>query len=205
MLVVPRLAQECHNLPLPGASSLLACDAMGHGRAILALVVGCSLAPRAARAGDENAVYLHTGVNLGVSIHDEADDGLVFGGESSLVLLHLHQEDDDHGDAPGIPVIGTPTWVGIYGDVLRDTGSDTTRLSVGPELGHELIGVDGGLLVQLGDERRWGFTVRPVLTLGIFAVYGRWDHFLGDEPRADVVETGMLIKLPLRLWGSAPR
>jgi hypothetical protein len=198
---------KCHNLPLPDAGSLLACDAMANPRAVLVVAIGCWLAPRAARASGELSLHLHTGVNLGRSIYDQAGDGFVLGGESSLVLLHLGDDDGadvDH-DTPGIPMIGTPTWVGIYGDVLRDTGSDTTRISFGPELGHELIGVDGGLLVQLGDQRRWGFTVRPVLTVGVLAIYGRWGHFLDDEPRPDVVEAGLLVKLPLRLWGSAPR
>jgi hypothetical protein len=180
---------------------------MAHGRAILLVAIGCSLAPRAARAEGELGLHLHTGVNLGRSIYDQAGDGFVLGGETSLVLLHSGRQDDDgvDHDTPGIPMIGTPTWVGIYGDVLRDTGSDTTRISIGPELGRELIGVDGGLLVQLGDQRRWGFTVRPCLTVGLVALYGRWGHLVDDEPRQDVVETGILVKLPLRLWGSAPR
>jgi len=206
MPVVPRLALECHKLPLPGVCSLLACLGMANPWAILVVAVGCSLAPRGAHAGGELGLHLHTGVNLGRSIYDEAGDGFVFGGETSLVLLHLAEGDHDHdGDAPGIPMFGTPTWVGIYGDVLRDTGSNTTRMSIGPEFGRELIGVDGGLLVQLGDQRRWGVTVRPVVTFGVVALYGRWGHFLDDQPQPDLVEAGFLLKLPLKLWGSTFR
>ncbi len=174
---------------------------------VVTVTVGCALAPafasRVARAGpaDELTLFLHTGVNLGVSINDEADDGFVLGGETSLVLLHFDDDDQVEHDAPGVPAFGDASWVGMYADVIRDTASDTTRLSLGPELGHELIGIDGGVLAQLGDDRRWGLTVRPALTFGFATLYGRWGHFLDDRPDPDVVEGGLLVKLPLRLWG----
>lgn len=169
--------------------------------AILAAALIGSLARTAAADQNENALLVSAGANLGLSMHDVASSGFVLGGEASLVLLHLENDESEHGgDAPGVPMIGTPSWLGLYGDVVRDTGSDTTRFSIGPEIGHGILGIDGGLLAQVGDESRWGVTVRPVLTIGVVALYGRWGHFYDDLPETDFVEAGLLLKWAFPLW-----
>ena len=166
----------------------------------LAAAVACGLARDARAGGDENVLLLSGGANVGVSSHDQIANGFVLGAEASLVFLHLGAGNPPpDADAPGVPS-GTPGWVGLYTDVVRDTGSDTTRFTIGPELGITVVGVDGGLLAQLGDEGRWGLTVRPVLTLGVLALYGRFGHFMDDLPEPEFFETGLLIKVPLPLW-----
>jgi hypothetical protein len=166
-------------------------------------MLGCAV-PRAARADDEdeNMLVLNVGANIGLSSHEQSSSGFLVGGEASLAFLHLKADEREHeGDAPGVPMIGTPIWLGLYADLLRDTGSDTTRMSVGPELGTALIGVDGGLLAEVGGDTRWGVTVRPVLTVGLVSLYGRWGHFADDLRDPDFFEAGLLLKVPVPLWG----
>lgn len=43
-------------------------------------------------------------------------------------------------------------------------------------------GVDGGLLVDVGDTTRTGFVVRPVLTIGVVTAFYRYGHFFDDDP-----------------------
>jgi hypothetical protein len=168
-----------------------------------AALVAAALAPGGgdlARADDDlDALVVSGGVNLGLGLHgDQVSSGPLVGVEGSLVLVHFDREADEHRYAG----YGVATWLGLYGDLVRDLGSDTTRLTVGPEVGHELAGVDGGMLLQLGDQSRWGVTARLVGTIGVLAIYARWGHFLsdGDLPDQDFVELGILVKFPYPIY-----
>jgi hypothetical protein len=160
--------------------------------AMAALMVA---APHAARADDntDDLWFVSGGGNVGYSIHDTTS-GLVLGGELSAGYLRfLH--DDDVGNWRALDV-GRPLWIGVYTDVLRDFGSDTTRFSLGPELGYSLLGLDGGLIAQVGDDGRWGWTVRGSITFAVASVYVRRAELLDDLPDSTLWEVGVLLKIP---------
>lgn len=126
------------------------------------------------------------GVVLGKSFNKQADDGFVLGGELSFAVTHVK---DTKSFLP------ETIWYGAYVDVIHDYGADQTRASIGPELGFMMVGVDGGLLVQLSDDRRVGFTMRPVVTFGVLTVYARHNRFADSMPDNKTWEAGVLIKL----------
>jgi hypothetical protein len=125
------------------------------------------------------------GIVLGKSFNEQADDGFVLGGELSFVVTHVK---DNKSLVPEM------IWYGAYADVIHDYGSDQTRASIGPEVGFMMVGVDGGLLAQLSDESRVGFTIRPVVTFGVLALYVRHNRFADSLPDNKTWEAGVLIK-----------
>jgi hypothetical protein len=168
--------------------------------ALFATLVAAAV-PTLARAGefDDGGIFLSTGLNLGTSIHDEAF-GLIVGGEVSAGIGWVREKEDDTPNAGSESWnLGEPRWLGVYFDAMRDFKTDTTRLSFGPEGGAMILGLDGGPMVELGEgESRWGFTVRPVITVSWVAVYGRWNHFF-DGMEENSVEFGILAKYPFML------
>ena len=147
---------------------------------------------------DQNAVIASGGLDLGLGLHGEGvASGLVLGGEVSLVAAHFDRAEEGVTPYAGYGIV---SWLGLYGDLVRDFGSDTTRLSAGPEVGHELAGIDGGLLVESGDDARWGVSGRLVGTIGVLAMYARWGHFFDDLPDDDFAELGLLITFPYPLF-----
>src|SRR5690606_27318542 len=75
------------------------------------------------------------------------------------------------------------TWLGAYIDGVYDFGRDQSRFSVGPEFGWSAIGIDGGFLITHDSGgTRMGFTVRPLLTMGVVSAYVRASHVF--EPGA---------------------
>jgi hypothetical protein len=95
----------------------------------------------------------------------------------------------------------TTWWLGIYGDAVRDFGADRTRLSVGPEIGAYVVGIDGGFLVELADDEptRTGLSARVVLTVAFAGVYARGGHFVDGAPGSDFAEFGVLLKIPVQV------
>jgi len=136
---------------------------------------------RRARLFDFRGWYVPVGVVVGAALHDEADNGFLFGGEASVVR------------------IGEDFWGGFYADIVRDFGFDATRVSFGPEGGFRTFGVDGGFLVETADgESRTGWTVRGLLMGPGFGFFARLSYFGGDgDERAG--EVGVLLKLPVPL------
>jgi len=124
------------------------------------------------------------GLNLGYGAgRNSAGAGaLLLGLEASVVYLTQDQ-----------------LWFGIYADGLHDFGAAEQRFSTGPEFGVGPFGVDGGLLLlQTPEGLEQGMVVRPLLTVGILAAYGRLGYQLTHE-RDAFAELGLLAKYPLGL------
>ena len=168
----------------------------------LALVVLLTSTHASAGDADEQALVVLGGVNLGQARHDETT-GFLLGGELSVAFTHVIS---DHrwskADAAPIPFgeLDPIFWGGLYADVTRDFAADFTRMSIGPELGFTMLGVDGGLLAQLGDDNRFGWTVRPVLTIGVISLYWRHGQFRDEMPNASFNEIGVLLKWGRPVW-----
>jgi hypothetical protein len=152
----------------------------------LALALAALLAAPAALADAmpkvPPGIRLPIGFWTAVAIHDDATDGFMGALEASLVHT-------DRGY----------NWVGGYVDVGRDFAAERTRLTVGPEIGSALLGVDAGYALELGGEKaRHGFVVRPLLSLGIIMLGGRFGRLYGDSDET-FGELGLLFKFPIEL------
>jgi hypothetical protein len=125
---------------------------------------------------------LPVGLWTAVGVHTDATDGFVGGVEASFV--HTDRDYD---------------WWGFYADAVRDFASERTRLSIGPEIGDGILGIDGGYVVELGGERvRHGFAIRPLLSVGIIMIGGRIVHFDAREEET-LGEIGLLFKFPIEV------
>ncbi len=102
----------------------------------------------------------------------------------------------------GYEVIGRPGhgwWTGLYVDGVEDSGTDSKRLSVGPEIGNTIFGIDGGYLLERTDGRTLqGVCVRPLLTIGWVALFARVG-WLPDANNATFGEFGLLLKAPMNI------
>jgi hypothetical protein len=127
--------------------------------------------------------YSLVGGNVGMSLLARQSNGAVLGAEASIV--HLGRE---------------ATWAGGYIDVVHDTSWNTQRISIGPELGLAMFGIDGGYLMQLDHGAlEHGVVVRPLITFGVVALYGRYGHLFIGDGREDFGELGLLLKYPINL------
>src|SRR6185503_8135373 len=114
--------------------------------------------------------YVPVGMNIGAALHDDAPNGVLVGGEASVVNW------DD---------IVPRVWFGGYFDALWDSGAGALRGSVGPEFGWLFLGLDAGYVLQTGVQGTYhGLCVRPTLTVGFFALEARFGHLFGDAPGA---------------------
>jgi hypothetical protein len=121
--------------------------------------------------------WVSVGGNLGVSSHGGEAYG-IWGAEVSMGQLH------------------TLAWGGAYLDAVYDVGTDRVRFSFGPELGLLCFGVDGGLLLDVGEGQvRHGFVVRPMLAARWVFPYVRFGAVSGDDPY-NFSEVGVLLKYP---------
>ena len=128
--------------------------------------------------------YGVVGINAGVSGHQVKSNGFVFGAEASFPYL-----------------FESVSWVGLYGDVLRDFGDSSTRFSVGPEVGWGPFGIDGGLLVRtMESATRMGWQMRGLLTLGVIALYAGYGNVPNDPEDRGITQFGMLLKVPFPIW-----
>ncbi|HEY5935732.1 MAG TPA: hypothetical protein VIU61_13885 [Kofleriaceae bacterium] len=125
--------------------------------------------------------------------HETASDSYTLGAEASVVWIEA--------STPKSPdAIGLNFWYGAYLDLVRNFGTDTTRMTVGPELGLNYVGVDGGFMVDVGDTIRTGFVIRPVLTIGVVTLGYRYGYFFDDDPDNRFHELGLLIKWKLPFY-----
>ena len=156
-------------------------------RHVLAWLV--MLAPTVASA-DKGGSFVSAGLVLGAGMHEAGDNGFLFGAELSAGHFAL-------GKGKRLLDL-TPHWIGGYVDVVRDFGADATRITFGPEIGTAMIGIDGGLSCEVRDGR-WGWTIRPVLTVGALAVFVRYTGWASGDERSDV-QVGALVKLPVPMF-----
>lgn len=150
------------------------------GVAALALLASQAIADVAPPLG--SGIHGLVGANLGAALHGQGKSGALVGVEASAAWL-----DPDR----------SLWWGGGYLDVLRDVGTGVWRSGVGPEFGWGPFGLDFGLAMRWQDGVRVGWQVRPMLTLGVLSVYGRWESVAG-EPGGGFLELGLLIKAAVR-------
>ncbi|MBI5537227.1 MAG: hypothetical protein HY898_31185 [Deltaproteobacteria bacterium] len=133
--------------------------------------------------------YLPVGLNVGGAFHHESR-GMILGAETSVAYYRRGW------------------WMGVYTDVLRDFGNDRTRWSVGPELGFSFVGIDGGFLTQLGEDKVYtGYQIRGLVTMSLLSLYGRGGWLPSHPSEQGFAEVGVLLKIPIPLWeeGHLPR
>jgi hypothetical protein len=154
---------------------------------LAALVLGlCVTAAPDARAHgggmfNPEGFYLPVGLSTAVSVGAGRGPGWVVGGELSFVRL------DDDG-----------FWLGVYTDLLWDVHAEAFRWGIGPELGWAFLGLDGGVVNEWrGGDHRVGTQARFVATLGVVALYARWNVFLDRGPTEHIGEFGLLLKFPV--------
>ena len=113
-----------------------------------------------------------------------ADRGALVGGELSAVRLR------------------DGNYFGFYGDGYYDWGADGTYITGGFELGHKFLGIDGGGALRLANgETKPGATGRVVIGIGLFSVYVRYAHFFDTMTADNVLQAGLLVKLPFATIG----
>lgn len=144
--------------------------------------------------GTKNGLHVIPGINIG-GAHAPGDTGFLLGGEISVAVVHWKYGHYGRDNPNDYGPRSWPTWAGVYGDVVRDFTRDATRISVGPEIGYAVFGIDGGYVHQTTGEGRDGFVIRPVLTLGLLQGYFRFGHFADDLPGANFQEFGILLKV----------
>src|SRR5262245_47676561 len=111
-----------------------------------------------AHAETDGGYFVSAGINLAATEHDSGDTGFSFGGEISAGFGRVPLKNSEN-NWPDLRLKS----LGGYADVVRDFTTHTTRFSIGPEVGTVPVGIDGGLLLQVGGEGRTGVTIRGVL------------------------------------------
>ncbi len=111
-----------------------------------------------------------------------ADRGALVGGELSLARLR---------DA---------SFVGFYADGYYDWGAGGSYVTGGLEAGHQLVGVDVGAALRLAGQTDVGVAARLSLGLGVAGVYARYLYFPDAMAGEQVLQVGLVLKLPL--WTS---
>jgi len=159
-------------------------------RAALALVLlvllgGIALADDAPfTIGSRPAWLVLGGLTAGGTIA-LADRGAFVGGEVSVARLR------------------EATFAGAYADGYYDWGAHGPYLTAGLELGHKLVGLDGGVALRFASGRHdVGATGRVTVGLGIVGLYGRYAHFFETIGGENVIQIGIVLKLPLWTSGS---
>ena len=154
--------------------------------AVLALAV-CAMS-RPAAAERYRGLYLagwygKVGLETGVVFARERGAAPLLGGTATFVRMNDQLE-----------------WVGLQGDLLVDWNAERAagaRLSLGPELGVSVYGVDVSYFGERIDgASHHGFQARAKVTVGVAAIYLRAAYVLagGDETSLD---TGVQLKLPV--------
>jgi hypothetical protein len=112
-----------------------------------------------------------------------ADRGALVGGEVSLARLQ------------------NASFVGLYADAYYDWGAHGTYVTGGLEAGHKFLGFDGGVALRLAEgDQQLGATGRVTVGIGMIGVYARYAHFWDVMKDDNVIQLGLVVKLPL--WTS---
>src|SRR5690349_2405699 len=128
------------------------------------VVLAILLVPSVAHADpEEGGWFVNAGGSFAYVFHADSDNGGAAGIEISAGQIRYGSDEDndanDEGEGFNLKLDLAPIWIGGYADILRDPSIDKTRISIGPEVGKSILGIDAGLLVQTGDEPRYGVSV----------------------------------------------
>jgi hypothetical protein len=138
---------------------------------------------------------------------DEAFDGFDFGNETQAFVLTGLTTGGSFGSLGGGYYLGGEVsaawlfegvWGGVYADAAYDFGQGATTVSLGPEVGWMVLGLDGGLAARFGrqPDPELGFHVRGMLALGLFSLYGRYGGWPGAGGVEHVGQVGITLKFP---------
>jgi len=98
-------------------------------------------------------------------------------------------------------------WHGLYIDALYDFGTRTPHVSLGPEFGWWVFGVDGGAGVRTAEDDglEIGPQVRGLFTFGLLSFYYRHAFWPHASTNRTVRQAGLMLKVPLGSpWGTGP-
>jgi len=164
------------------------------GAALLAtLTFGVFCPEKSARADYANTddfslsgIYAPIGVNVGATLRSHGANGLLVGGEVSLLRYRERER----------------YFWGAYVDYLYDRGARTHRVSVGPELGWTMqavsVGLDVGPALELGGDRaRLAIRPRIFASLLFLVLYAGETIRLTDGYQRLATEVGALLKFPV--------
>ncbi len=143
-----------------------------------AAVAGAVSLPSSAEARhgfDISGDYLMAGLDIGLTLDDDASPGVLLGLEFSLVEL----------DAAG-------PFAGLVLAMAWASDPDVGRLTLGAEAGYGFAGLEGGFSVD--SDGTFGGRLRVFGTLGVVSLYV--GPAFGDRTRA---EMGLLLKGPIEL------
>lgn len=164
--------------------------------ALLAVVATTHIAAACDDDGSTTEMF-SPGILLGAAGSDGSHGDFILGAE--LSLFRLSESAACAGNGAPSPSLGLSrtTWVGGYLDGDYDFSTHAVRFTLGPEVGTEVVGIDGGLAVEAeAGKVHVGFALRPVLTFGYVQVF-----FRGEELTAvgSQFEGGVLLKWPMEL------
>ena len=127
--------------------------------------------------------YAPLGLSTGLALHPHA--GALLGGEASLI----------HLDSDAL------TYAGLYADALHDGATHTARLSLGPELGARILGLDAGYVVEVahGAVVHQGAALRVFASLSVLSLTARVGVLAGEGWFG---ELGVALKYPFRVHAS---
>ena len=138
--------------------------------------------------------YLSPGITLGLGTErPNGRNSFIVGGEVSVLSLHDHETCSAGSAVNALDWMPDERWLGVYLDGVYYTRSGNARFTLGPEVGWNLLGLDGGVVLE-DDHGKLspGFAVRGLLTFGYVQLYLR-----GEAPGA--AEAGLLLKWPFEL------
>jgi hypothetical protein len=93
-------------------------------------------------------------------------------------------------------------FAGLYADGYYDWGAHGTYVTGGVELGRRLLGLDGGVALRMaGGDRQLGATGRVTVGLGVVGVFARYAHFWDTGSDDNVIQIGLVVKLPVWTGG----
>lgn len=148
--------------------------------AVLAALFAVTPALADAAPKPNSGIWGSAGVPLGLGIH-RGPNQFFFGAEASV--FHLNRDF---------------RWLGGYADIVAEPSSEAVRVSVGPEIGMAVLGMDAGYVREIGGAGRHGFAVRPMLTLAFTTLAFRVGHFPGDDG-GTYGELTLLVKIPFEI------
>lgn len=134
------------------------------------------------------------------------DDPISIGTEAGWQLLGGLTTGGSFGDQGGGGYLGAELslnrlshgwWMGLYADGVYEFSQAAPYTTAGLQLGHMILGVDGGIALRGGDDAAMGYSVRAMIALAMFELYGRTLIFGADDLQTQI---GILLKLPF--WAS---
>jgi len=173
---------------------------------VVVLVVGLAILGARIAAADDGGpdVMYSPGVLIGAASNSRGHlTDFILGGEISVFRVKDWTTWQSGNGAPMVaPGMPFPNmgWLGGYVDGEYDFATRTGRITLGPELGWDFLGLDGGLAVERAPGKtNVGYALRGVITLGFVQGFERVEVF-GDGSAQ--LEAGVLVKRPkdLHRW-----